>query len=80
MARELTELTMSCVKRVSEIKDVFRLFLSFSQENLNLLPACLEKCFLISDNWYLCTSEINLFKKLFKDGERRYYGEDTTDM
>ena len=76
MGRDLIEMTMSCIKRVTEQKDVFRLFLSFSEENLNLLPACLEKCFSISDMWYTCTSEILLHKKLFKDGQRRYNGED----
>ena len=76
MARELLELTMSCLQRITEQKDVFMLFLSFSKDNLNLLPACLQKCFSISDQWHTCTSEILLFKKLFKDGEMRYNGQD----
>ena len=41
-----------------------------------MLPACLEKCLVISDAWYTCGSEILLFKKLFIDGEHHYEGED----
>jgi hypothetical protein len=55
MARELLEMTMSCVQRVTEQKEIFMLFLSFSKENLNLLPSCLEKCFSISDQWHTFT-------------------------
>ena len=66
---------MCCIKQVTEQKRVFRQFLSFSEENLNLLPQCLEKCFAISDAWHTCTSEIILFKKLFTDGEKYYEGE-----
>lgn len=69
-------MTLCCIKQVTEHKQIFREFLSFSDENLNLLPACLEKCFEISDQWHTCTSEILLFKKLFSDGERHYNYED----
>ena len=78
-AREILELKLSCVKQVTDSKDVFRSFLEFSQENLELLPACLDKCFNLSDQWHSCTSEILLFKKLFIDGEKFYEGEDPED-
>ena len=74
--REIIELNMCCVKQVTGPKEVFRRFLAFSEENLNLLPACLEKCFAVSDAWHTCTSEILLFKKLFTDGEKHYEGEE----
>lgn len=53
--------------------------MSFSDENLNLLPACLEKCLEVSDSWHTCTSEILLFKKLFVEGEKYYEGESQTE-
>ena len=61
------ELLVSCIQQVASQKQTFRMFLQFSQENLNLLPACLEKCFTISDAWHTCTQEILLYKKLFID-------------
>ena len=42
--------------------------MSFSEENLNLLPQCLKKCFLGSDEWHTCTTDLLLFKKIFNSG------------
>lgn len=52
---QLSELLSSCIMQVSQQKHTFHMFLQFSEENLSLLPACLEKCFNISDSWYTCT-------------------------
>mmetsp|Transcript_2750 Transcript_2750/g.3782 ORF Transcript_2750/g.3782 Transcript_2750/m.3782 type:complete len:145 (+) Transcript_2750:327-761(+) len=67
------------MKEVAYSKPNFRMFLSLGDENLNLLLACLEKCFSISDSWHTCTSEIILFKKLYIDGEKHYEGENTQE-
>ena len=75
MTREISELLLSCIRQVTYQKLNFRDFLSRSDEICNLLPACLEKCFSISDVWHTCTSEILIFKKLFVDGENHYEGE-----
>lgn len=53
-------------------KENFRTFLSFGEDNLTLLPACLQKCFEVSDSWWTCTSEILLYKKLFVDDEKQF--------
>lgn len=77
--KEVAELLSSCIKEVAYPKENFRIFLQFGDENLNLLPACLEKLFAISDQWHTCTSEIILFKKLYVDGEKHYEGEDSQE-
>lgn len=74
-SRELSELLSSCIKEIAYKKQTFRQFLQFGEENINLLPACLQKCFAISDSWHTCTSELILFEKLFVDGEKHYEGE-----
>lgn len=35
---------------------------------MNLLPQCLKKCFLGSDEWHTCTTDLLLFKKIFNSG------------
>ena len=79
LSKEIIELLLGCVKQLTDQKKMLQDFLSFSTENLNLLPACLEKCFEISDSWHTCTSEILIFKKLFIEGERNYEGEDPSN-
>ena len=68
---------MCCVRAVTCNKDIYRKFLSFSEENLNLLPACMEKCLTVSDPWHTCNAEILLFKKFYMDGEAAYEGRES---
>ena len=78
---ELGELLSSCIRQVTNQKANFRMFLSASEDNLELLPACIEKCFNISDTWHTCTQEILLYKKLFieDDKEELVDGETQSD-
>ena len=62
---KIQELCLGSIKQIANSKQTFRQFLSFSQENLMLLPQCLKKCFLESDEWHTCTTDLLLFKKIF---------------
>ena len=65
---KIQELCLGSIKQIANSKQTFRQFLSFSQENLMLLPQCLKKCFLESDEWHTCTTDLLLFKKIFNSG------------
>ena len=63
---------MGSIKQIANSRQTFRQFLKHSEDNLNLLPICLQKCFNESDEWHTCTTDLLLFKKIFNNGSNFY--------
>jgi hypothetical protein len=61
---DVLEMCIAGVKQFADQKSLFVRMMK-NPDNIKLLPLCLKKCMQVSDSWHECTTELQLYKKVF---------------